>query len=274
MRRSYLVAGEPVSFDAPFIGRSWDRRCRTRSASAAGAQPRCTLRAGRRVARRAPGNAGAPYVLRAKHQRQQGRRQNEGELGDRHDGKTVESANRGDHDSQSRARGLCHIYDFCRGPSRHHQTRSKLHSPLYFKGWVVAVATLSAWRRRRRGLPVFRPRLAGTLFEDQWCSGGRGLLWARNCAWICLLPQKLVTGLHFPFQLFFPSRLLAWAGLDNEIDVRDIVSTDKERNFGSECVRISYRTTTGTESFQMCVARPDTMLRLLDDAQRQARGAA
>ncbi len=97
-------------------------------------------------------------------------------------------------------------------------------------------------------------------------------MWARNCAWISLLPQKLVTGLHFPFQLFFPSHWLAWAGLDNQIDVRDIVSSDKGTNFGAECVRVTYRTPAGTESFAMSVATPDELLRLLDDARAQARG--
>jgi hypothetical protein len=142
---------------------------------------------------------------------------------------------------------------------------------LFGVGWVVGVATLSAWRRHRRGLPVFRPRLAGSLFEDHWCSGGRGLMWAENCAWISLLPERLVTGVHFPFQLFLPLRWLAWAGLDNQIDVRDIVSTDKGMHFGSECVRINYQTPSGTASFQIRLAKPDKLLQLLRDVQRRAR---
>ncbi len=142
---------------------------------------------------------------------------------------------------------------------------------LFSMGWVIAVATLTGWRRRRRGLPVFRPRLTGTLFEDQWCSAGRGLLWARNCAWISLLPDKLLTGLHFPFALFFPLRWLAWAGLDNQIDVRDIVSVEKASKLGSECVRVTYRSGSGTESFEIVVTKPDKLLGQLPDAQRQAR---
>lgn len=135
-------------------------------------------------------------------------------------------------------------------------------------GSGVIVAALSAWRRHRRGLPIFRPWLAGALFEDRWCSGGRGLLRVRNCAWISLLPQRVVTGLHFPFHLFFPHRWLAWAGLDNDIDVRDIVSADKSSSFGSELVRITYRTATGTGSFQMLVTDADRMLRLLAQTRR------
>jgi hypothetical protein len=142
---------------------------------------------------------------------------------------------------------------------------------LFGMGWVVTVMSFNAWRRRRRGLPVFRPHLTGTLFEDQWCSAGRGLLWARNCAWISLLPQKLVTGLHFPFQLVFPLRWLAWAGLDSQIDVQDIVSAEKTSSFGSEGVRVDYRTGSGTESFEITLSKPDKLLRLLTDARTQTR---
>lgn len=64
---------------------------------------------------------------------------------------------------------------------------------------------------------------------------------------------------------------LAWAGLDNQIDVRDIVSAAKASKLGSECVRVIYRSGSDTNSFEIAVTKPDRLLGLLPDAQRQAR---
>jgi len=109
---------------------------------------------------------------------------------------------------------------------------------LFGFSWVVIVYAVSAWRRRRRGLPILRPQFPDAAFEEQWCSGGRGLLWARNCAWIAVLPDRLVTGLHFPFHLFFPHGWLVWAGLDNQIPLQDVLSADEATGITGESVRI------------------------------------
>jgi hypothetical protein len=130
-------------------------------------------------------------------------------------------------------------------------------------GWVIVVCVLSAWRRRRRGLPIFRPHFSHAAFEEQWCSGGRGLLWARNCVWISLLPDRLVTGLHFPFHLLFPHRWLVWAGLDNRIALQDVLSAEEATGIAGDCVRISYRGPSGPESFQLVVGKRDRLLRVL-----------
>jgi hypothetical protein len=137
--------------------------------------------------------------------------------------------------------------------------------------WVVVGCSFNAWRRRRRGLPVFRPRFATTLFEEQWCSGGRGLFLARNCVWVAVLSDRLVTGLHFPFNLPFPLRWLAWAGLVTRIAIQDIVALEEANGLLGPSLEISYRTPSGMENLELALPKRDKMLRVLRELRRQPR---
>jgi hypothetical protein len=126
--------------------------------------------------------------------------------------------------------------------------------------WLATVVLLlgAIWRRNL-GLPLRRPIFPSPLFEENWRSGGRGLFGVNNCAWVSLLPGHLVTGLHFPFNLGFPRRLLLWAGLDNDFPLADIVAIDKDSFFGREVLRFTYRTPAGESSFWLDVRRPDQL---------------
>jgi hypothetical protein len=136
--------------------------------------------------------------------------------------------------------------------------------------WVTTMTILAgAIGRRSRGSPIFRPRFSGSLFEENWRSGGRGLFGANNCTWVSLLPGRFVTGLHFPFNLLFPSRLLRWAGLDNDIPLRDIVAVDDESSFFQRRLRISYRTPSGEASFWLYLRRPDALREALAVARQK-----
>jgi hypothetical protein len=124
---------------------------------------------------------------------------------------------------------------------------------------TITTLLVGAIRRRSLGLPFRRPVFSGALFEENWRSGGRGLVGVNNCAWVSLLPGHLLTGLHFPFNLAGPRRLLRWAGVDNDIPIADIITVDNERSFGRQRLRIGYRTPSGESWFWLDLRRPDEL---------------
>ena len=132
--------------------------------------------------------------------------------------------------------------------------------------WVVWLGSLSlstitfliaALWRRSRGLPLRRPVFTGSLFEENWRSGGRGIVGASNCAWVSLLPDRLVTGLHFPFNLGVPRRLSRWAGLDIEVPLADVIAVDNESSSGRQRLRITYRSPSGESFFWLDLRDPE-----------------
>lgn len=126
--------------------------------------------------------------------------------------------------------------------------------------WVTTVILLAgAIRRRSLGLAIGRPSFPSPLYEENWCTAGRGAVGARGCAWVSLLPGHLVTGLHFPFNLGLPIRLLRWAGLENDIPVADIVALNDETFFGHQRLRLTYRTPAGEASFCLELRQPDKL---------------
>jgi hypothetical protein len=126
--------------------------------------------------------------------------------------------------------------------------------------WLTTITFLvAAIRRRSRGLPIFRPVFSGALLNENWRSGGHGIVGANNCVWVSLLPDRLVTGLHFPFNLGIPRRLLRWAGLDNDIPLADIITVDNQSFLGRQLLRITYRTPSGDSSFRLDLKRPDAL---------------
>jgi len=141
---------------------------------------------------------------------------------------------------------------------------------LFGLGWVVSLMGFGAWRRRRLGLAVFRPAFPGSLVDEDWRSGGRGLFGANNCAWISLLPGRLVTGMHFPFNLAFPRVLMRWAGLDNDIRLTEIVAVDDETFLMRRRLRITYRTPSGESSFWLDLRRPDKLREAIAAARQRA----
>jgi hypothetical protein len=126
-------------------------------------------------------------------------------------------------------------------------------------GLTIITLLVGAIRRWSLGLPIRRPIFGGALFEENWRSGGRGLFGVNNCAWVSLVPGHLVTGVHFPFNLAVPRRLLRWAGVDNDIPMADIVAVDNESFFGRQRLRIRYRLPSGESSFWLDLRRPDLL---------------
>ncbi|HEY6477986.1 MAG TPA: hypothetical protein VI456_15520 [Polyangia bacterium] len=136
--------------------------------------------------------------------------------------------------------------------------------------WLTIVTMLvGAIRRRSRGSPIFRPAFSGSLFEESWRSGGRGIVGAGNCVWVSLLPDRLVTGLHFPFNLGIPRRVLRWAGLDNDIPLVDVLAVDNQSFFGRQRLQITYRTPSGDSSFSLYLRRPDALREALAAARQR-----
>jgi hypothetical protein len=130
-------------------------------------------------------------------------------------------------------------------------------SILLVLGLPGVVLGWAARSRLKRGLPVFRPAFSSALINENWASGGRGLFSAKNCVWVSLLPERLVTGLHFPFNLSFPGRLLRWAGLDNDIPLTDVVAVEVDSFLLRRRVLVTYRTPSGEGSFWLWLWRQE-----------------
>jgi hypothetical protein len=117
--------------------------------------------------------------------------------------------------------------------------------------------------------PVRRPSFPDTLYQENWRSGGRGIVGANGCVWVSLLSGRLVTGVHFPFNLTLPRRLLHWAGLDNDIPLTDIVAVDEESFLLQRRLRITYRTASAKASFWLKLHRPDALREALAVARQR-----
>jgi hypothetical protein len=108
--------------------------------------------------------------------------------------------------------------------------------------------------------PLRRPHFPDTLFEENWRSVRRGIVHANLAVWVSLLPDRLVTGVHFPFNvLLFPRRLYRWLGADVDIPLRDIVSMENQSFLWQQGLRITYRTPSGDAWFWLRLRRPDTL---------------
>jgi hypothetical protein len=104
-----------------------------------------------------------------------------------------------------------------------------------------------------------RPSFPDALYQENWRSGGRGIVGANGCVWVSLLPGRLVTGVHFPLNLTLPRRLLRWAGLDNDLPLCDVVAIEEESFLLQRRLRIRYRTPSGETSFWLRLHRPDAL---------------
>lgn len=82
---------------------------------------------------------------------------------------------------------------------------------------------------------------------------------ANGCVWVSLLPDRLVTGVHFPINLTLPGALLRWAGLANDIPLGEVVGMEDETFLLQRRLRISYRTPSGAASFWLRLRRPDAL---------------
>ncbi|HEY4393184.1 MAG TPA: hypothetical protein VGP64_03935 [Polyangia bacterium] len=105
-----------------------------------------------------------------------------------------------------------------------------------------------------------RPHFPEALFEESWRSVRRGIVHANLIVWVSLLPDRLVTGVHLPFNvLLFPRRLYRWLGAEVDIPLPDIVSMENETFLLQQWLRITYRTPTGEASFGLHLHRPDAL---------------
>jgi hypothetical protein len=103
------------------------------------------------------------------------------------------------------------------------------------------------------------PRFPDALFEESWRSVRRGIVGFNGCVWVCLRPDRLVTGVHFPFNLMSPRSLFRWVGAAVEIPLRDILSMETETSMLQQGLRITYRTPTGEAWFWLRLRRPDAL---------------
>ena len=106
---------------------------------------------------------------------------------------------------------------------------------------------------------VRRPSFPDALFEENWRSGGRGIVAANGCVWVSLLPDRLVTGVHFPINLTLPGGLLRWAGLANDVPLADVLGMENETFLWQRRLRITRRTPSGQASFWLKLRRPDAL---------------
>lgn len=81
-----------------------------------------------------------------------------------------------------------------------------------------------------------------------------GTLWRRSDG----LPIRRPT-FPIPFNVANPRRLLRWAGLDNDIQVADIVAVDNDSFLGRQRLRLTYRTPAGEASFWLELRQPDKL---------------
>ncbi len=102
-------------------------------------------------------------------------------------------------------------------------------------------------------------RFPDALFEESWRSARRGIVGFNGCVWVALLPDRLVTGVHVPFNLLSPRRLMRWVGAAVDIPLRDIVSMENETFLLQSGLRIAYRTGIGVVSFWLRLRRPDAL---------------
>jgi hypothetical protein len=143
------------------------------------------------------------------------------------------------------------------------------YGTLFLGVWLIAVlsvigaASATAFDRRRRGEPVLRPRFPTAVFEEAWCSIGRRPFVTANCVWVALLPDRLITGLHFPFQLLAPRRIVESMELEVHVPIVDIVSSERLDARGHTGLRIGYRTTAGVRYVELWVRDRERLARLL-----------
>jgi hypothetical protein len=97
------------------------------------------------------------------------------------------------------------------------------------------------------------------LYEENWRSARRGIVGFDGCVWVSLLPGRLVTGVHFPFNLLAPHALYRRVGAEVDIPLRDIVSMENQSFLWQQGLRITYRTPSGDAWFWLRLRRPDTL---------------
>ena len=107
--------------------------------------------------------------------------------------------------------------------------------------------------------PLRRPTFPDAIYEENWRSARRGMVGFNGCVWVSLLPGRLVTGLHLPFNLLVPRSLARWVGADNDIPLADVVSMENEAFILQHGLRVTYRTLSSQASFWLRLHRPDAL---------------
>ena len=156
-----------------------------------------------------------------------------------------------------------------------------LHSPWLpaFEAGVVAIGvvnvTLMVVRRRRSGLPMFRPDLPDALFLEVRRSG-RSLRTfftriggARNCLWVAVSGGEFMTGLHFPFSVVGER-----SDLEHRVSLADVVSAERRASLsGRQGVAITFRHPGGPDKVvEVDVVDPDKLIAALGVAMPDQEG--
>lgn len=134
--------------------------------------------------------------------------------------------------------------------------------------WPTFLVIASLVVRRRRGLPILRPPLAGSRFVETWRSGGPHpsrfgpFGGAQNCLWVAVADDAIRIAPHFPFNLMFVPTVF-----DNEVTIpRDAVrSVEPIGGLLGKRVRIHFATPSGRAAgFDLYLADPAGFARAVD----------
>jgi len=124
--------------------------------------------------------------------------------------------------------------------------------------WIVGHFVASLVFRIRTGRFVFPPRFPDALHCESWISGvgPQRVLFLRpgasHCLWVAVLPERLLVGAVFPFNVFFPPKRM---GFEYDIPSDRIISvTERRPSVGRARVVIRFSSDDGAEvEFELSV---------------------
>ncbi len=139
-------------------------------------------------------------------------------------------------------------------------------------GWVIGLAILSVFFRKRKRKPIFRPEFPNSRFSERWRSGRSfKSVWtrlggAKNCLWITVTDDELWLCPHFPFNLGF---LPEMGGLECRIPGINILSVERKQTLLGSTVLIRFRNANGIEeAFEVNVRDVEAFDRAIEEIRK------
>jgi hypothetical protein len=135
---------------------------------------------------------------------------------------------------------------------------------------LVLAAVIQGLVRRRRGLPVLRPKDERQIFSQDWTTASRTMLGTgRKCCWVSLTPEALTVGLHFPFSVLLPLWMGRIFGPETKLALREIVhvKADEHPLVGS-VVAVAWREGGVPRTLSVSVRQPDAFIQKVTTAAR------